>query len=233
MSVQGAVDTHEERSPGTGTPLPIAAAERLLQSLRGVVSARIATAWPTGAVDAIHVLTTEAVTPKQTVRNVESALMAHFGLRVDHRKVSVATTQESARAALVAADAAAGVPRQLHFEDVEVRRSRTHGTTCRVTLHKGDAALVGEAESGAHERPWVELAAHATLAAIGKVERDAGLSLHGVTVVEAFDRQFVLVGVMARIGTERVLLSGTCEVRTSAESASALAVLDATNRWIR
>src|SRR5690606_31846774 len=33
-------------------------------------------------------------TPKQVVRNVESALLAHLGVRVDHRKISVAHTAE-------------------------------------------------------------------------------------------------------------------------------------------
>lgn len=59
----------------------------------GVIAARIV-ASESGAVDEIHVLTTSEVTAKQTVRNVESALIAHLGMRVDHRKISVATTIE-------------------------------------------------------------------------------------------------------------------------------------------
>ncbi len=73
------------------TPAPFAAgtfllqrAEELLSSLPGVVSARII-ADPAGAISEIHVLTTVDVAPKQTVRNIESALIAHLGVRVDHR----------------------------------------------------------------------------------------------------------------------------------------------------
>ena len=36
--------------------------------------------------------------------------------------------------------------RRLYFEDVEVRRSRTRGVACRVTLRKGDETFVGESE---------------------------------------------------------------------------------------
>src|SRR6188474_266481 len=103
-----------------GSVLPIKKAEELLQTLPGVIAARII-ASETGAVDEIHVLTSAEVTPKQTVRNIESALIAHLGMRVDHRKISVATTLESqptkeqreaarekeAREAKAAADAAA------------------------------------------------------------------------------------------------------------------------------
>src|SRR5678815_637236 len=103
-----------------GSVLPIKRAEELLATLPGVIAARII-ASENGAVDEIHVLTTSEVTPKQTVRNIESALIAHLGMRVDHRKISVATTLESqptkeqreaakekeAREAKAAADAAA------------------------------------------------------------------------------------------------------------------------------
>ncbi len=42
--------------------------------------------------DSIHVLVMGATSPKQVVRNIECALMAQFGMRIDHRKISVATT---------------------------------------------------------------------------------------------------------------------------------------------
>ena len=81
-------------SPIAGSVLPIKRAEELLASLPGVIAARIV-ASDLGAVEEIHLLTTAEVTPKQTVRNVESALIAHLGMRVDHRKISVATTVET------------------------------------------------------------------------------------------------------------------------------------------
>ena len=80
-----------------GSVLPIKRAEELLQTLPGVIAVRII-ASDTGAVDEIHVLTSADVTPKQTVRNIESALIAHLGMRVDHRKISVATSVEQKKA---------------------------------------------------------------------------------------------------------------------------------------
>ena len=251
-----------------GTVLPIKRAEELLATLPGVISARII-ASDAGEVGEIHVLTTLEVTPKQTVRNIESALIAHLGMRVDHRKISVATSVEPPRpresresgeqAALQAAQAAqvaqavqvaqvaaaqeaaaqasqAAIDagrRRLYFEDVEVRRSRAKGVTCRVTLKKGDESYLGEAEGVENDRSRVDLAARATLLAISKAEGgERSLALDGVKVVEAFEREFVFVGVTARVGRETALLTGSCEIRDSAETASALAVLDATNRWI-
>jgi hypothetical protein len=42
----------------------------------------------------------------------------------------------------------------------------------------------------------------------------------------------VFVGVTAKVGRESMLLTGSCEIRDSPETAGVLAVLDATNRWI-
>ncbi|HTE46566.1 MAG TPA: hypothetical protein VK636_15040 [Gemmatimonadaceae bacterium] len=290
-----------ESSLIAGSVLPIQRAEELLATLPGVISARIV-AGTNGAVEEIHLLTTMEVTPKQTVRNVESALIAHLGMRVSHKKISVATSDDGVRPARVAhppfpspaapvgapvvapqpAAAASVTPvapivpisalaptphvareqreqspqvetrdkehahvaapsedhlpvghRRLYFEDVEIRRSRARGITCRVTLRKGDAVFVGELEGPGDERLRVDLAARATLVAIKEAASDPGaLALEGVRVIDAFDRKFVFVGVMTREGREHTLVTGSAEVRESAETAGVFAVLDATNRWL-
>ena len=83
-------------SPIAGTVLPVQRAEELLLTLPGVIAARVI-AGESGAINEVHLLTTMDVAPKQTVRNVESALLAHFGLRVDHRKISVASSSSARR----------------------------------------------------------------------------------------------------------------------------------------
>jgi len=196
-------------------------------------------------VDEIHLLTTAELTPKQTVRNVESALLAHLGMRVSHKKISVATSTdpntrpiESPRQSGEVVAVAMGPQspkRRVYFEDVEVRRSRTKGVTCRVTLKKADQTFVGEAEGMENERHRIELAARATLTALQQAETTEGkfqLAIEGVKAVEAFERQFVFVGITAKAGRDTMLLTGTAEVRESPETAGVLAVLDATNRWV-
>jgi hypothetical protein len=252
----------------------------LLGTLPGVVSVRIE-ASVTGEVEAIHVLTSVEIGPKQTVRNIESALLAHLGMRVDHRKISVATTVDAPRIRLTpsAVDVVTGagsapapapavaphsplpgaaqpaqpsvVPlsrtsasitpdqgsdvvgsRRYLFDDVEVKRSR-NGLGCRVTLRRGDESFEGEAEGLETEAARLELSARATVLAIAFAEGKQGsLALAGAQRVTAFGTECVLVGVTARQGRESVMLSGSCVIRDSAEVAGALAVLDATNRWL-
>jgi hypothetical protein len=223
--------------------LPLKKAEELLLTLQDVVSARIISD-PTGGIDSIHVLVMGASSPKQVVRNIESALMAQLGMRIDHRKISVATTvkrpttgpagqgaiDEPAAPALAAAVAAG---RALYFEDVEVRGSRAKGVSCKVTLRRGKELFVGEAEGFESDRSRVELAARAAITAIAMCDGGAlKLSLDGAKVIDAFERQLVLVGVLVRQGRTNVLLTGSCEAKESMETASVLAVLNATNRWM-
>lgn len=278
-----------------GSVLPLRRAEELIATLSGVLSVRIVPS-ESGAIDEVHVLTTDAIPPKATVRNIESALMAQLGLRVNHRKISIATTLDAPRAMDTprvpeparAADAslpepelvervttrqpepvaasgftspspAPGAPvapavgsgaaslrggssaaegrRMLIFEDVEVRRSRAKGVLCRVTLQRDGSHFVGEAEGQETERSRMELAARATIQAIAQAvsTQSAGervLALEGAKRLEAFDREFVFVSVTARLGRELVVLTGSCEVRESAETSAVLAILDATNRWV-
>lgn len=243
-------------SPIAGSVLPIKRAEELILTLPGVISARII-AGDSGAIDQIHVLTTSELTPKQMVRNIESALIAHLSMRIDHRKISVATTTEAkpkpklhepeleqvsppVKERVEARETAAPpaprtgpFARRLYFEDVEVRGSRSKGLSCRVTLRKGNASYIGEALGIEGDRSRVELAARATLLAIADADnREGQLGVQGVKVFDAFDRTFVFVAVSVRSGRENKVLTGSVELRESQESAGVLAVLDATNRWI-
>lgn len=265
-----------------GSVLPIRRAEELIATLPGVISVRIVPS-DMGAVDEIHVLTTDQVPPKNTVRNIESALMAHLGLRVNHRKISIATTLDVPRAMDTPSEAApapglsaisggvvtptpvppapaftgafaggytapvtptvppvaqsvpmeeASAPaptrssiasatlpdvaagrRLLIFEDVEVRRSRSRGVLCRVTLSRDGQEFFGEAEGQETERSRIELAARATLQAISSAMKstpggERSISLEGAKLVDAFDREFVFVSVSARVGREPVCLTG-------------------------
>jgi hypothetical protein len=232
-----------------GSVLPIKRAEDLILTLPGVVSAKIIES-DTGAVEQIHVLTTAELTPKQVVRNIESALMAHLAMRIDHRKISVAITSEpkpKPQAAhptprsqfVMGASPTPGegikryTARRLYFEDVEVRGSRSKGVSCRVTLRKGETSYIGEASGIEGDRSRLDLAARAAVFAIGQAEgREGQLAVEGVKVMEAFEREYVFVGVTVRNGRDSQLLVGNCEIKGSAETASALAVLAATNRWV-
>jgi hypothetical protein len=229
------------RSAIAGSVLPLQRAEELIGSLKDVVSARI-TATETGAVDTIHVLVTGDTPAKAVVRNIESALMAQLGLKVDHRKISVANTTRrptTGDVPVVTETVVQTVPkgtlgRPVYFEDVEIRGSRARGVTCKVTLRVNGEHIAGEAEENVQsDRSRVDVAARAALMALSLAGPTGGIfALEGVKLMTAFDREFAFAAVMARSGREQIMLTGSAEIRDSAETAAVLAVLDATNRWM-
>ncbi len=140
-------------SPIAGTVLPLQRAEELLLTLPGVIAARVI-AGESGAISEVHLLTTMDVAPKQTVRNVESALLAHFGLRVDHRKISVATTVDHKRissdvlagaigGSAGAVGGAAALGEGVAEEAVEAQERHRQFERSRVEMMRGYAEVAG------------------------------------------------------------------------------------------
>lgn len=222
----------------------IDATEELLRSLPGVMSVRVV-GRPGAKIDEVHLLTDQTVSPKQTVRNVESALLARFDLTVDHRKVSVAQTDEERVAARQ-------IPVQLHVESPgmgtrflllghTVDTERAHRVRVQVSIEWNGEAFTGQSSGADLPRPRLEALASATLAAIEAAVRaqaeeehpGVALSLDGVKTVDAFDRRFVLVAVHALHGREITSLEGASAIEDSADRSVVMATLQATDRWIR
>lgn len=214
-------------------PWGVRRAENLLTSLEGVLSARVVTT-PLGEVSEIHILAHAGQTPKQVVRNVESALLAHLGLKVDHRKISIAQTADVKPIETLDLGAVRdrAAQRVVLFDDLSVATGpRNRRATATVTL-----ACDGRIETASEEGPdtprnRMECAARATVMLLERLLDKGGLALEGVQTHDAFGREWVMVGVQAIGGRESKLLVGTAEVRESAEHAAVYAVLDATNRW--
>ena len=225
------------------TPKPewsIEGAEALLNSLKGVVSARVV-ARPGGVIEEIHLLTEGDVQAKQSVRNVESALLAHFGLKIDHRKVSVAQTGTEQEAAVKAFGVleGRGADRRFLFVTHRVDTERGHRVRIAVTVEWDGEQYEGEATGADLLRARLETTAAATLAAIGKAivaligEGEVALSVDGVKTVDAFDGQFVLVVIHAIHGRSITALAGAAAVEDTADRAVILGTLQAADRWVR
>jgi hypothetical protein len=215
-------------SANPGLPMPgespeawtLRRGEQLIAALSGVLSARIV-AGRGGEIEEIHVLTTAEVQ------------MAQLGIKVDHRKISVAQTAEVRPIDVLEQQAVsdAATRRKLVYADLVIESPRPKRVEIRVLLRSGDVLVEGMEEGVDEPRSRVQLAARAAVKAIEKDLVDSGVVLEGVRVVEAFDRKLVLAGVHGVGGRTSRLLVGSAEVKESPEQAAVLAVLDATNRW--
>jgi hypothetical protein len=215
-------------------PWGIKRVENLITGLTGVLSARVVVT-PLGEVSEVHVLTRADLQPKQVVRNIESALMAQLGFKIDHRKISVAQTADVRPIEALHQEAITerAKKRVVVFRGLEVRPAeRPQRVLVRVKLAFGEKEAEAEELGTDTVRNRVEAAARAAATCLDELIPDNSIALEGASIIDAFDRKFVLVAVHGLGGREAQLLTGTCEIRESAERSAVLAVLDATNRWV-
>jgi hypothetical protein len=227
----------ERRNSGSQESIPdpwgVRRAENLLTSLEGILSARVVTT-PLGEVSEVHILAQAGLQPKQLVRNIESALLAQLGLKVDHRKISIAQTADVKPIEALERDSLRDrvLQRTVLFENLAVAPGRRqHRISITVTLSFRGATETAEEESSDTPRSRVEGAAKAAVTVLDRLLTESSIALEGAKIVEGFDREFAFVAVQGLGGRETILMTGTSEIKESAERAAVFAVLDATNRW--
>lgn len=219
--------------------------ERLLCSLAGVVSARVV-ANPFGRLDEIHVLATPLHTPKQVVRNVESALAAGLGIIVDRRIVSVAQIRQEAIEPLFAdetfgliGEASGGAEiepsagKRIVFVRWDAHNRPSADAECRVTVRRGERTYSGAGTAGTSLQGRALAAARAVFAALAEARDQDDLVLEDASIVEALGRTFVMVTAAAVKGRHTQPLTGVAALERSPEEAAILASFQATNRWSR
>lgn len=209
--------------------------ERLLTTLDGVTSVKIV-ADGSGGIDEVHVLAGSDLGPKQIVRNIESALLAEFGLQIDHRKISVARV--TGPDIPVAGEpepepAPEPEPERFALDSFQIERKAGKHAISRVSITYGDKKYTGVADGPDLAKSRLETAAVALLNALEEaLEGRLSLNLEGVSKVDAVGRSMVVALVYVSAGRKSVSLAGVAKINDSPEEAAIEACMHATNRWI-
>ncbi|MCX7926046.1 MAG: hypothetical protein N2554_09580 [Fimbriimonadales bacterium] len=197
--------------------------EAVLRELRGVCGARVI-ADESGLIQEIHLLVEADRNPKQAVRDVESALLAHFGIHIDHRKVSVAQKGSASKPL---------DPLRLRWQDVQLSHEGTRAVVT-VLLERNGALFRGVASGVRSSTQIPRLVASATLRAVeaahGLCERFGLEDVSTTTVVGGYPVAVVLVSAVRDQGED--LLVGSALIRQDLLRAVGLATLDAVNRRV-
>ncbi len=201
--------------------------EATISRLRGVASTRVAMDERGGIVE-IHVVADESRHPKQVSRDIESALFSELGLRVDHRKISIAQVRG-------AEEPEAEV--RLKFLSIDYSVDRTTARA-RVSVGRGEESFTGVASAPTGARlDQEELVGRATLEAVQEFLRSASVDGNSVAMeLRDFSRAerdgspffVVTVRVVGERGEQDLI--GSALVRDDAWRAAAAATLDAVNR---
>jgi hypothetical protein len=202
--------------------------EDVVRQLKDVVSVR-AVLNALGRVEELHVLVNPRRAPKQVARDIESGLIAHLGVEIDYKKISIAQIQSRSQLG-------GGSPERarLRFCDVSLTMSGARAEAC-VHLKKDDAIYTGTASGHASSHNQLRLIATAALRA---VENTGGED--GAMVIEDLNAQTPLAGrtvvtvLVSAFGSAKgeELLTGCALVRQDLWKAVVNATLDAVNRRI-
>jgi hypothetical protein len=201
-------------------------AEATISRLRGVESVRVVADARSDIIE-IHVVADQTRHPKQLARDIESALFSDLGVRIDHRRISIAQMRSPTEPP---------AEMRLKFLSIDYLLDRTTARA-RVSVGRGDDSYTGAASTSVGRSLDQEhLIARASLAAVEEFLRSN--SLNGAPSLELQDlTRSAANGRPCVVATVRVLgvrqeddLLGSALVRDDPWKAAALAVLDALNR---
>lgn len=194
--------------------------ENTIEKIKDVIACRVVLS-NNGDIEEVHILASSGRAPRHIVRDVESAILAACGVRIDRRKISIA---------------------QINKEEVIKKRGRPK--LVRVALAAGEdkaevaveIALGGVLASGkANGIPtpnrWLWLAADATLDALSKfLMPRAKIVLSDVCVAQSKSTRVAVVTLTLLENRQELILSGSCPIAYDEREAVVKATLDAINR---
>lgn len=202
--------------------------EAALSEVGEIKAARIVAA-ADGSIAEIHILALPTKAPKQLVRDIESTLMARFGIPVDHKKISIA---------LLGRDAIK--PDDPAPERSTAARPRICSINATVSGVQASASVVleiagdnytGTVSGPASQTGRARLVALATLDAVSQyTDATVSFALEDVSVVQ-LGREKVAVSCIALVsGLGEQHFSGSALVRQNENDSIVRATLDAINR---
>lgn len=209
------------------SPVTIAEIEEALSKVAEIRAARVVSS-SEGVIQEIHVLALPSKSPKQLVRDIESTIMAQFGITIDHKKVSIAQlgreSVQTAEQRRVSGPERARI-HSVHSEVIGVRAMST------VKLELGGEQYTGIAEGPASSTTRLRLVAQATLNAVEQYAQGGfGFALEDVAIVALGSEKVAVSCIILVTPLGEHALSGSALARGGENDSIVRATLDAINR---
>jgi hypothetical protein len=206
-------------------------AEAEIRKLAGVMSCRVV-AGRDGEILEIHVVASEERHPKQVIRDIETVLLASLGVRVDHKKVSVARYPAAQPVGSPPGDHDRRERTSLRLRFVSLQTKLTpDGGEVEVVLGKQLVQGHGKASFTLTSDPS-RAAVEAALDAVGRFLREGSFQIGSVRRSSIGSHEAVLVQVDHVHAGRSVPLLGSSLVSRDPHLAALHATLDAVNRYL-
>ena len=205
-------------------------AEEMIRPLTGVLSCRVVTD-SSGAVLEIHVVASRERHPKQIIRDIETVLFTSMGVRVDHKKISIAVLdnpeKEKKKERVVAEPP---VAERLKFINMGMKWTPDGGSV-EVILSRGAFRGVGETAFSVSPGP-LRATVEAALKAVGMFVAEGAFQLGSVERKNLGDHEAVFVQIQYVSSNRSMPLVGSALIVRDGNLSALFATLDAVNRYL-
>ncbi len=195
--------------------------ETIISQVQGVVSGRIVC--QEDEILEIHVLANASRSPKQVVRDIESAVLVTLGVQLDHKKISVAQL-----------DSGLSLPAEAEnrFRFRSINYTAENGKAeIMITIDAGSSSHTAKLSGPNTRQNRLRLIAGATLSAVEKSLNIEGMLTVGEVQKVHFSGQNVIAAaVFLRLHNQEEVLIGTAINRGDELETAVRASLDAINR---
>ena len=195
--------------------------ESIISQIQGVASGRLVCR--DGDIAEIHVLADKTCSPKQIVRDIESAVLIKMGLELNHKQISVAQLET---------DMLAPANDGIRFQLKGINYSAENGTTTiMVTIKTGDNLYTAKITGPNSRQNRLKLTASATLSAIEQyLNVDGKLVIGDVQRINLCGQEIIISAFFLHSKYQEELLLGTAVNRGDDLESTVRASLDAINR---
>ncbi|HON86884.1 MAG TPA: hypothetical protein PLK53_00320 [Bacillota bacterium] len=193
--------------------------EDIIKKINDVLDCRVSIGEDNN-VEEINVVARTGRSPKYVIRDVESAILAASGEKIDKGKISIVQMTDT-ELAFVARPKLVGI---------ELMASGS-SAVARVRLALGGVVSLGESEGIATATRWNWFCAEATVNALSHfLKESVNISLRDVNVYESRSLRTALVVLGVIEDGRELTLTGSCPVSYDEREAVVKATLDAVNR---
>lgn len=202
-------------------------------TLNGVVSAHVVLSLDGLEIEEVHVVATQERQPKQIVRDIESLLLNNSGIKIDHKKISIAQVNIIEKEVDPGLDDSAVKDQKFERIKFVSAKSNTYGLRWEVSveLERGGIPSAATTNGAGSRQNKSRLVAQATAEAFNNfLGENQAVSIDEVLIIEGVRHKTIIVILTLLTDRGENVLVGSSILEDDQPRAVVHATLDAINR---
>jgi len=204
-------------------------------TLNGVVSAHVVLSLDGLEIEEVHVVATHDRLPKQIVRDIESLLLNNSGIKVDHKKISIAQVHINENKEEPGPAPDNSVETDQKFERIKFVSAKSNSYGLRweisVELERGGIPSAATTNGAGSRQNKSRLVAQATAEAFNNfLDENQAVAIDEVQIIDGIRHKTIVVILTLLTARSEKVLVGSSILEDDQPRAVVFATLDAINR---